>query len=92
MKTKLRMHSTRRQLTVDRKTYLQIEQLSLAEGRSRDAVLRDLLKTYALLDTRLNAIEANPGFRDLMERSERDFRSGRVVTHTQVRRRFRKPE
>jgi hypothetical protein len=48
------------------------------------------LLALADMETRLDKIEADPAFQEMMQRSDEDIRAGRVVSHEEVKRRLRR--
>jgi predicted transcriptional regulator len=42
------------------------------------------------METRLDKIEADPAFQEMMQRSDEDIRAGRVVSHEEVKGRLRR--
>ena len=76
----------RQQFVVDKKTSRIIKQFAPDFGGNRSAVVREAIRSYAEREAYLDAIENDPGFIAMMQRSDEDFRSGRFVTHDEVKR------
>jgi predicted transcriptional regulator len=79
----------RRQFVLDKKSNKLLERLAADRGGNRSRVIREALQRYAEIEARLDAIEEDPGFIAMMERSEADFRAGRLVTHEEVKKQLR---
>jgi len=80
----------RRQFVLDEKTDRLLEELAAARAGNRSFVVREALQLYASIESRLDEIESDPGFRRMMDRSAADFRAGRTISHAEVRRRYPK--
>ncbi|HKO03277.1 MAG TPA: ribbon-helix-helix protein, CopG family [Candidatus Acidoferrales bacterium] len=80
----------RRQFVLDEKTDRLLEELAATRAGNRSFVVREALQLYASMESRLDEIESDPGFRRMMDRSAADFRAGRTITHAEVRRRYPK--
>jgi len=52
--------------------------------------LAKALLALAYMETRLDKIEADPAFQEMMQRSDEDIRAGRVVSHEEINRLRRK--
>jgi predicted transcriptional regulator len=53
-------------------------------------VVREALVALADMEDRLDKIEADPAFLEMMRQSDDDIRAGRVVSHEEVKRRLRR--
>ena len=84
------MMSKRRQFVLDERTNELLEELAADRAGNRSFVVREAIQLYAEMDSRLDQIEQDPEFQRMMERSEDDIRVGRLVSHEEVKRRFRK--
>jgi len=80
----------RRQFVLDEKTDRLLEELAATRAGNRSFVVREALQLYASIESRLDEIESDPGFRRMMDRSAADFRAGRTISHAEVRRRYPK--
>jgi len=80
----------RRKFVLDEKTDRLLEELAAARAGNRSFVVREALQLYASIESRLDEIESDPGFRRMMDRSAADFRAGRTISHAEVRRRYPK--
>lgn len=77
----------RRQFVLDERTNSLLEELAAGRAGNLNNVVREAIQLYADMDSRLDQIEQDPAFIDIMERSEDDIRNGRVVTHAEAKRR-----
>lgn len=82
--------SKRRQFVLDERTNTLLEELAADRAGNLSYVVREAIQLYADMDSRLDQIEQDPEFQRMMERSEDDIRAGRLVSHAEVARRFRK--
>ena len=82
--------SKRRQFVLDERTNKLLEELAADRAGNLSFVVREAIQLYADMDSRLDQIEQDPEFQRMMERSEDDIRAGRLVSHVEVKRRFRK--
>ena len=82
--------SKRRQFVLDERTNKLLEELAADRAGNLSFVVREAIQLYADMDSRLDQIEQDPEFQRMMERSEDDIRAGRLVSHEEVKRRFRK--
>ena len=80
----------RRQFVLDEKTDRLLEELAATRAGNRSFVVREALQLYASIESRLDEIESDPGFRRMMDRSAADFRASRTISHAEVRRRYPK--
>ena len=76
----------RRQFVLDSQTDRLIEELASARAGNRSFVVREAVQFYAAAESQLEQIEGDPKFIAMMERSASDIRSGRVVSHADVKR------
>lgn len=79
----------RRQFVLDRKTDRLLRQLAADHGGNSSAVVRHAIQAYAEREAALDAIESDPGFLAMMERSEADFRAGRYITLDELKKQLR---
>jgi predicted transcriptional regulator len=79
----------RRQFVLDRKTDRLLRELAADHGGNSSAVVREAIQAYAEREAALDAVESEPGFIAMMERSERDFRAGRYITLDELKKRLR---
>ena len=77
----------RRQFVLDRQTDQLIEDLASARAGNRSFVVREAVQVYAAIANQLEDLEADPKFLAMMERSASDIRSGRVVSHADLKKR-----
>ena len=84
------MMSKRRQFVLDERTNKLLEELAADRAGILSFVVREAIQLYADMDSRLDQIEQDPEFQRMMERSEDDIRVGRLVSHEEGKRRFRK--
>ena len=64
--------------------------LAQYRGGNRSRVIRETLVALADMEARLDKIEADPAFQEMMQRSDEDIRAGRVVSHEEVKRCLRR--
>ena len=81
--------SKRRQFVLDDRTNELLEKLAADRAGNLSFVVREAIQLYADMDSRLDQIEQDPEFQRMMERSEDDIRSGRLVSHEEAMRRSR---
>ena len=81
--------SKRRQFVLDDRTNELLETLAADRAGNLSFVVREAIQLYADMDSRLDQIEQDPEFQRMMERSEDDIRSGRLVSHKEAMRRSR---
>jgi len=74
----------RKQFVLDKRTNQLLEELASYRGGNRSVVIREAIQVYADMEERLDKIEADPAFQEMMRNSDRDIREGRVVPHDQV--------
>jgi predicted transcriptional regulator len=79
----------RRQFVLDDRTNQLLEELASDRANNLSFVVREAIQLYARMEDRLDAIESDPEFQHMMERSEEDIRAGRVVSHRKVKKRSR---
>lgn len=80
----------RRQFVLDEKTNRLLEDLAADHAGNLSFVVREAIQVYADLEADLERIEADPGFQAMMRRSEDDIRAGRLVPHSEVKKRSAK--
>ena len=76
--------SKRRQFVLDDKTNELLEELAADRAGNLSFVVREAIQLYADMDSRLDQIEQNAEFVRMMERSEKDIRAGRLVSHDEA--------
>jgi predicted transcriptional regulator len=74
----------RRQFVLDQRTDRLLEELASYRAGNRSIVVREAIQLYADMEDRLNKIEADPAFQELMAKSDADIRAGRVTPHSEV--------
>jgi predicted transcriptional regulator len=74
----------RRQFVLDKRTNKLLEELAAYRAGNRSMVIREAIQLYADMEDRLDAIEADPAFQQMMARSEADVREGRLIPHSEV--------
>lgn len=79
----------RRQFVLDDRTNELLEELAADRTGNLSYVVREAIQLYADMDSRLDQIERDPAFIQMMERSEDDIRAGRLVTHAEAKKRSR---
>jgi predicted transcriptional regulator len=79
----------RRQFVLDDRTNQLLEELAADRADNLSFVVREAIQLYARMEDRLDAIESDPEFQHMMERSAADIRAGRVVPYRQVKKRSR---
>jgi predicted transcriptional regulator len=47
-------------------------------------VVREAIQLYADMEARLDNIEADPAFQEMMAKSDAEIRAGRVIPHSEV--------
>jgi len=80
----------RRQFVLDEHSERLLDQLAASRAGNRSFVVREAIALYASLEDRLNEIESQPGFQRQMRKSGEDIQAGRVLTHTQLKKRLGK--
>jgi len=80
----------RRQFVLDEHSERLLDQLAAARAGNRSFVIREAIALYASIEDRLNEIESRPGFKRQMRKSAEDIQAGRVVTHTELKKRLGK--
>ena len=78
----------RRQFVLDPKTERLLRNLTADSGNA-SRVVREAIRQYAEREAMFEAIESDPGFIAMMERSEAEFRAGKFVTHEEVKKQLR---
>ena len=79
----------RRQFVLDKRTNRLLEELAADRDGNRSRVIREAIQAYADREAHLDQIESDPKFIEMMERSEADFRAGRVYTQKEIEREIR---
>jgi predicted transcriptional regulator len=80
----------RRQFVLDNKSNQLLEELAETRAGNRSLVVREAIGFYAAMEASLEAIESNPEFVKMMEKTAADIRAGRVYTQEEVERRLAK--
>jgi predicted transcriptional regulator len=80
----------RRQFVLDNKSNQLLEELAETRAGNRSLVVREAIGFYAAMEASLEAIESNPEFVRMMEKTAADIRAGRVYTQEEVERRLAK--
>lgn len=78
----------RRQFVLDRNTNQILNQLAADHAGNHSHVVRQAIQLFADMEARLDAIEADPSFQAMADRSDADFRQKRFVSHAEVKRRM----
>jgi hypothetical protein len=79
----------RRQIVLDRKSDKLLKQLTADRDGNYSRTVRQALQALSDQDAMFDAIERDPGFIAMMERSEADIRAGRTITHEELKRQIR---
>jgi hypothetical protein len=79
----------RRQFVLDGKTNRLLNELASEGSGNLSHVVRNAIRVYAMMEDRLEEIEKDPRFQDLMARSARAIREGRTVTQEELERKLR---
>ena len=74
----------RRQFVIDKRTDKLIEDLASNGAGNRSMVVRTAVQLLADMEDRLDKIEADPAFQEMMAKSDADIRAGRVLPHEEV--------
>jgi predicted transcriptional regulator len=74
----------RRQFVLDKRTDKLIEELASNGAGNRSMVVRTAVQLLADMEDRLDKIEADPAFQEMMRKSDADIRAGRVIPHSEV--------
>jgi len=75
----------RRQFVLDKRTNKLLEELAADRAGNRSHVVREAIQLFADMEARLDRIEADPEFQEMMARSDADIRAGRVIAHSEVK-------
>jgi predicted transcriptional regulator len=73
----------RRQFVSDKLTNELLEDLASYRAGNRSMV-REAIRLYADMETRLDKVEFDPAFQEVMAKSDADIRAGRVIPHSEV--------
>ncbi len=76
----------RKQFVLDKRTNKLLEELASYRGGNRSLVIREAIQVYADMEDRLDKIEADPAFQEMMAKSDADIKAGRVIPHSEVMR------
>lgn len=79
----------RRQFVLDKRTNQLLEELAAGRAGNRSYVVREAIQLYADMEARLDKIEVDPQFQKMMAGSDADIQAGRVIPHSEVKRRLR---
>jgi predicted transcriptional regulator len=79
----------RKQFVLDKRTNKLLEELASYRGGNRSLVIREAIQVYADMEDRLDRIEADPAFQEMMAKSDADIKAGRVIPHSEVVRMLR---
>jgi predicted transcriptional regulator len=74
----------RRQFVLDKRTNKLLEELASYRGGNRSLVVREAIQVYSDMENRLDEVEADPGFQQMMRESDKAIREGRVTAHEEV--------
>jgi predicted transcriptional regulator len=74
----------RRQFVLDKRTDKLIEELASNGAGNRSMVVRTAVQLLADMEDRLDKIEADPAFQEMLRKSDADIRAGRVIPHEEV--------
>jgi predicted transcriptional regulator len=74
----------RHQFVLDKRTNKLLEELAAHRAGNRSLVVREAIQLYADVEDRLDRVEADPGFQEMMAKSDADIRAGRVIPHSEV--------
>ena len=74
----------RKQFVLDKRTNKLLEELASYRGGNRSLVVREAIQVYSDMEDRLDKIEADPAFQQMMRESDRAIREGRVTSHEEV--------
>jgi predicted transcriptional regulator len=74
----------RRQFVLDKRTDKLIEELASNGAGNRSMVVRTAVQLLADMEERLDKIEADPAFQEMLRKSDADIRAGRVIPHEEV--------
>ena len=74
----------RRQFVLDKRTNRLLEDLASYRAGNRSMVVREAIQLYADMEARLDKVESDPAFQEMMAKSDADIRAGRVVPQSEV--------
>ena len=74
----------RHQFVLDKRTNKLLEELASYRDGNRSVIVREAIQLYADMEERLDRIEADPAFREMMAKSDADIKAGRVIPHGEV--------
>jgi predicted transcriptional regulator len=74
----------RRQFVLDKRTNQLLEDLASYRAGNRSMVVREAIQLYADMEDRLDKVEADPAFQEMMAKADADIRAGRVIPHSEV--------
>jgi predicted transcriptional regulator len=80
----------RRQFVLDKRTNKLLDELALYRGGNRSLVVREAIQVYSDMEDRLDKVEADPGFQQMMRESDKAICEGRVTAHEDVLRMSRR--
>jgi predicted transcriptional regulator len=79
----------RRQFVLDKRTDKLIQELASNGAGNRSMVVRTAAQLLADMEDRLDKIEADPAFQEMLRKSDADIKAGRVVPREEVVRMLR---
>ena len=79
----------RKQFVLDRRTDRLLQELATYRAGNRSMVVREAIQLYADMEDYLDRIEADPGFQEMMAKSDSDIKAGRLIPHDQALRMLR---
>ena len=74
----------RHQFVLDKRTNELLEELASYRDGNRSVIVREAIQLYADMEERLDKIEAEPAFQEMMAESDKAIREGRVTPHSEV--------
>ncbi len=74
----------RHQFVLDKRTNKLLEELASYRDGNRSVIVREAIQLYADMEDRLDRIEADPAFQEMMAKSDADMKAGRVIPHSEV--------
>jgi predicted transcriptional regulator len=74
----------RKQFVLDKRTNRLLEDLASYRAGNRSMVVREAIQLYADMEARLDKVESDPAFQEMMAKSDADIRAGRVIPHSEV--------
>ncbi len=74
------------QVVLDDDSKALLDKLARPRGNNRSLVVREALRVYAAMEAYLDGLEREPAFRNMMESSAEDIRTGRLHSHAEAQR------